>query len=322
MNIILGTAGALLVSIAALGAIAVLVYRETARLRAFDRRLDIARRNIVRAKLWSEQRERTSKTGDGNEAKGLALVRTLSIIAPVSAKDRAELTVNLRACGFGKRDALAVYLCIKTACAVAFGAATMFAATAIEGGGLILGFAIATIGFVGGGLAPDMALRQALRSRNRRMASAFPDALDLLVMALESGLTFERAMLIVSEEMQPIEGALSRELRMIEAELRLGGDRRTVLRSIQDRTTVRGLRDMATALLRAERYGTPLAQSMRNIAAGERVQRMATLETRAGRLPVLMTLPMMLLVVPGTLCLIAGPGFVSAIKSMGAAFGG
>ena len=150
------------------------------------------------------------------------------------------------------------------------------------------------------------------------MAGALPDALDLMVMCLESGLTFERGILTVAEELMPIERNLAGELRLMEAELRVGGDRRAVLQEFHRRTEVEGLRDLAMTLLQAERYGTPLTQSMRNIAANERTQRAARVEARAERLPVLMTLPMLLFVVPGTMCLVAGPAFLTAIEALGA----
>ena len=80
-----------------------------------------------------------------------------------------------------------------------------------------------------------------------------------------------------------------------------------VLQEIYRRTEIEGLRDLAMTLIQSERYGTPLTQSMKNIAANERTQRAARIEAQAERLPVLMTLPMLLFVVPGTMALVAGP---------------
>ena len=154
--------------------------------------------------------------------------------------------------------------------------------------------------------------------RAQRMGAALPDALDLTVMGLESGLTFERTLATVAGELEPIERNLAAEFRMMEAELRVGADRRAVLEGFRQRTDVEGLRDLAMTLMQSERYGTPLTQSMKNIAANERAQRAARIETAAQRLPVLMTLPMLFFVVPGTMCLVAGPAFLSAIQALGA----
>ena len=110
---------------------------------------------------------------------------------------------------------------------------------------------------------------------------------------------------------------LAREVALAEAELRLGADRKTVLNDLHIRTGVEGLRDLATVITQGERYGTPLAQSMRNIAHSERQQRAARIEAQVARLPVLMSMPMLLLVTPGTLLLVAGPAFVSTMEMLG-----
>ena len=75
---------------------------------------------------------------------------------------------------------------------------------------------------------------------------------------------------------------------------------------------------MAMTLIQSDRFGTPLTQAMKNIAASERVQRAAQVAARTERLPVLMTIPMLLFVVPGTLLLVAGPAFLTAIEAIGA----
>jgi tight adherence protein C len=172
-------------------------------------------------------------------------------------------------------------------------------------------------GFVIGGIVPEYGLRSLVNRRRRRMSAALPDALDLMTMCLESGLTFERALATVADELSPIEPDLAVEFRQIEAELRVGADRRSVLQAYHGRTEIEGLRDFAMSLIQGDRYGTPLAQSMKNIAAGERGQRAARIEAWAGRLPVLMSLPMLLLVIPGTLLLIAGPAFMVAMQALG-----
>ena len=139
----------------------------------------------------------------------------------------------------------------------------------------------------------------------------------MMVMCLEAGLTAERGMLTVAETLQPIDPGLAGEFRQIEVELRLGSDKRAVLTEYYRRTEIDGLRDFAMALIQGERYGTPLSQSMKSIAADQRLQKATRIQTQAERLPVLMTLPMLLLVVPGTMLLVAGPAVMSAMSSLG-----
>ena len=300
-----------------LAGLALAIYRETQRSLAFDQRLAIARRQASAAGLNPGPGKRHGGRR-GSRAFGVALVRAGSMLAPVGAAEREKLAGLLRQAGFGQREALSVFLSLKLAVALSCGIGVGFWANGLEVArqyGFVLALA-GLAGFVVGGVAPEYGLRAVAARRVRRMTAALPDALDLLVMCLESGLVFERAFATVADELMPIEPSLAEELRLMEAELRVGADRRVVLQEFRQRTEVEGLRDLAMTLIQAERFGTPLTQSMRNIAANERTQRAARIEAQAERLPVLMTLPMLLLVVPGTMALVAGPAFLTAISAL------
>ena len=312
----LGLAG-LIASTVMLAGLALLIYRETQRTLAFDRRISVPRRQALASGLWSERRERRGRSQD-SQALGLALMRALSMLAPVGAVEREKLTRMIRMAGFGQRDALSIFLSLKLVFALASGAGMAFWARGSEMAGehgFLVGLA-AVCGFVVGGIAPEYGLRALVTRRSRRMAAALPAALDLMVMCLESGLTFERTIVTVADELTLIEPNLAGEFRLMDAELRIGADRRAVLDEFHRRTEVGGLRDLAMSLIQGERYGTPLTQSMRNIAEYERTQRAARVEEQTERLPVLMTLPMILMVVPGTMALVAGPAFLTAMQAL------
>ena len=311
--------GGLIASTVLLAGLALIIFREAQRTLAFDRRLSTPRRQAIAFGLWSERRERRGGGGRSSRAFGLGLLKAASMLAPVGAAEREKLAQMIRLAGFGQRDALSIFLSLKLAfAAVSSAGAGVWAAGSeiVSQYGFLVALA-ALAGFVVGGIAPEYGLRALIARRSRRMAVALPDALDLMVMCLESGLTFERALATVAQELKPIEPSLAGELRLMEAELRLGSDRRTVLQEFHRRTEVDGLRDLAMTLIQSERYGTPLTQSMKNIAANERTQRAARIEAQAERLPVLMTLPMLLFVVPGTMALVAGPAFLTAINALG-----
>ena len=315
----------LLVAIAIGGAmfvtLAVLVLRGTPSTRALDRRLAALRRETDRG-LPSTAGAGVA-AGPSLRSLGLPLLRAGSILVPIGAREREKLTRTLQLAGFARQDALSLFLSCKLVCGLA--GAGLFALAAQGIGpvvamvpqGAVVAFAGAA-GLVVGGIVPEYAVRSRIGRRKRRMAAALPDALDLMVMCLESGLTFERALSTVADELTPIEPNLAGEFRLIDAELRLGSDRRSVLLAYHQRTDVEGLKDLAMTLIQGDRYGTPLTQSMKNIAEAERVQRRARIETWAARLPVLMTLPMLLLVVPGTMLLVAGPAVMTAIGALGA----
>ena len=298
------------------------VVRETRRTLAFDRRLAVPRARALASGRRTEERVRRG-AGSLREV-GLAILTTTSVLAPVGADERAKLARLLRAAGFEQRDALSHFLSIKLVAGVLTGSLLAYVAAASESLGqhaLFIAFA-AVVGLVVGGILPEYGLRSLAARRLRGMSTALPDALDLMVMCLESGLTFERALTTVGGELMAIEPSLAAEFRLVEAELRLGASRRSVLLEFHDRTHVEGLKNLAMTLLQSERYGTPLTQSMKNIAAAERDQRASRIAARTERLPVLMTLPMLILVVPGTMLLVAGPAFLTAIKALSNLGGG
>ena len=297
------------------------IFRETQRTRAFDRRLAVPRREAARTAAGSVVGA-PSATSLSLRSLGLPLLQAGSMLVPIGAREREKLSRTLRLAGFARQDALSFFLSCKLVCGLAgAGLGALFAQmigpiVTFVPHGFLVAFAGAA-GFVIGGILPEYAVRSLVARRKRRMAAALPDALDLMVMCLESGLTFERALTTVADELTPIEPNLAGEFRLIDAELRLGSDRRAVLQAYHQRTDVEGLRNLTMSLIQGDRYGTPLTQSMKNIAAAERVQRTARIAAWAARLPVLMTLPMLLMVMPGTMLLIAGPAFLTAMEAIG-----
>lgn len=249
------------------------------------------------------------------------VLRVAAMLVPVGAAERVKLGDLIRQAGFQHRDALAVFLSFKMLLTLAVGIAAGYAAAGLDLGEAISGHPV-VIGFAGlagavlGGLLPETVLRRLGARRRNKVSRALPDALDLMVLCVEAGYTFERALSMVSEELRPLAPELAGELGSVEAELRLGADRRAVLRDLQQRTAAEGLRDFAMTVLQGERYGTPMGESLKNIARNERLQRAARIEAQAGRLPVIMSLPMLLLVVPGILLLMGGPAFMMAIEAL------
>ena len=308
------------VSGAILMALTIFIFGETQRTRLLDRRLAVPRREVLRPVPGSASAS-TGTAGLSMRALGPLVLRAASMLVPIGAREREKLTRTLRQAGFGREDALSLFLSCKLVCGLAGAGLCALVGQSIGPvvtfvpHSVLVAFAGAA-GLVIGGIVPEYVVRSMVSRRRRRMAASLPDALDLIVMCLESGLTFERALSTVAHELAPIEPNLAGEFRLIDAELRLGSDRRAVLQAYHERSDVEGLRDFAMTLIQGERYGTPLTQSMRNIAAGERVQRAARITAWSAKLPVLMTLPMLLLVVPGTMLLIAGPAFLTAMDAL------
>lgn len=319
---VLAVAGAL-----GLGLVAGIIrflFRESRRMLALDRRLKATRAVAVAVfDEWEEEVEEKAPTSSLSALSVLSVVgsgvlRFASVLVPLGADERAKLAELLDRAGFRHRDALAVFLSLKLVLMLASGviAGIVTSWTDTLGAHAALVGIAGLVGAVLGGLLPEAVLRRLVVRRRFRFARTLPDALDLMVLCVEAGHTFERALYMVSQELRSIAPDLAGELAAAEVELRVGAERRRVLQDLYERTGVEGLRDFAMTVTQAERYGTPIGQSIQNIAEGERKQRAARIEAAAGRLPVLMSLPMLVFVVPGILLLIGGPAFMLALEAL------
>ncbi len=307
-----------LAALLTLAAAFLFLFRESRRALALDRRLQAVRAQAVSAYGESGKRQEDASGASYLSAAVVATLRVAAILVPVGGAERAKIGALLAQAGFLQRDALAIFLSLKMILMLAAGvAAGMLASEAdlLGGSRIVIGFA-GLAGAVAGGLLPEAALRRLGARRHRKLTRALPDALDLMVLCVEAGYTFERALSMVSQELRPLAPELAAELGSVEAQLRLGADRRSVLQDLCDRAGAEGLQDFAMTVIQGERYGTPMGQSIQNIARNERLQRAARIEAAAGRLPVIMSLPMLLLVIPGIILLMAGPAFLVAMQAM------
>ena len=302
------------------------VFYESRRLQVLDRRLTRVRARTVAA--WDEPEQRQKKDAPGRLlgslwAGGLPLfwtnvLKLAAVLVPVGAEERTKLRRFITWAGFLHSDALSIFMAIKLIMTVAFGVlAGLWAAQGEWLGDYTALIVLAGLaGGVIGGIVPEMGLRALVTRRHNRISAALPDALDLMTLCLESGLTFERSLARVIQELSPLAPDIAQEMVVLEAELRLGADRKSALGDFYTRTRVESLRDLITTIIQGERYGTPLVQSMKTIARSERIQRAARIAAQIERLPVLMSLPMLLLVTPGTVMLVAGPAFLLAMDAL------
>jgi tight adherence protein C len=160
---------------------------------------------------------------------------------------------------------------------------------------------------------PWLILKSRIQKRQLSIKRAFPDALDLLLICVESGMSIEAAFKRVSEEIGSQSIALAEEFTLTTAELSYLQDRRQAYDNLARRTDLEGVRSVCVALQQAERYGTPLAQTLRVLAQENRDMRMAEAEKKAAALPPKLTVPMILFFLPVLFVVILGP---AAIKVM------
>jgi tight adherence protein C len=158
--------------------------------------------------------------------------------------------------------------------------------------------------------APMLFLKNAISKRQLSIKRAFPDALDLLLICIESGMSIETAFRRVSLEIATQSVALSEEFTLTTAELSYLQDRKVAYENLGKRTGLEGVKSVCLALQQAERYGTPLGQSLRVMAQENRDMRMNEAEKKAAALPPKLTVPMILFFLPVLFVVILGPTFI------------
>ena len=162
--------------------------------------------------------------------------------------------------------------------------------------------------------APEVFLSNQIGKRQASMKTAFPDALDLLLICVESGMSIEHAFRKVSTEIGGQSVPLAEEFALCTAELSYLSERRQAYENLTARTGLEGVKSVSTALIQAERYGTPLGTALRTLAQESRDQRMMAAEKKAASLPPKLTVPMILFFLPVLFVIIMMPAAIQTMK--------
>jgi len=162
------------------------------------------------------------------------------------------------------------------------------------------------IGYLGF-YAPNIFVSNQMTKRQKSIKRAWPDALDLMLICVESGVSIESAIKRVAEEMAENSPELAEEMVLTNAELSFLQERRAAYENLAKRTQLDQVQAVTQALIQAERYGTPVAQALRVLAQESRDQRMNEAEKKAAALPPKLTVPMILFFLPVLIAVILGP---------------
>jgi tight adherence protein C len=173
-------------------------------------------------------------------------------------------------------------------------------------GGLLVGY-----------YGPNVYISNRASKRRESVMQAFPDALDLLLICVESGMSIEAAMQKVSQEIGGSSIELAEELTLLVAELSYLPERRMAYDGLARRTNHPGIRSVTTAMIQAERYGTALGTALRTMAKENRELRLAAAEKKAASLPAKLTVPMILFFLPVLFIVVLGPAVMSIQDTMG-----
>jgi tight adherence protein C len=164
---------------------------------------------------------------------------------------------------------------------------------------------------------PALILRRLVKRRAKAAADGLPDALELLVVCVEAGLSLEDGIDRIIGELRRSQPAIAAELALTSADLKILPSRDQALANLAERVDVPSVRSVVSTLSQTLRYGTPLAQAMRVVAAQMRTEALINLEERANRLPAIMTVPMMLFIMPVIFLIVGGPAVLRLIDMLG-----
>jgi tight adherence protein C len=169
---------------------------------------------------------------------------------------------------------------------------------------------------------PDFLLKRLAAQRRLRLEQGIPDALDLLVICAEAGLSLDHAVEQVSQDLRASNRAVADEFATTAAEMRVLSNRAEALENLVERTGLAMLRSITATLTQAIRFGTPLAESMRILANEMRNTRLLRIEERAARLPVLLSIPLALFILPCLMIVIGTPVALRVMDALKNTFGG
>lgn len=237
----------------------------------------------------------------------------------VGAAERRRLADKLSGAGISGPGRLATFLAIRFFLALAGGLLLWLASGELDLQGDLarMRYVALALGLGLGWRIPDIIVSRLAARRRLRFEIGFPDALDLLIICAEAGLGLEQAVGQVARDMRLAIPEVAAEFAITEAEMHVMTDRHVALENLAARTGLETLRGMVAVLNQSMRFGTPLSDALRQLAAEARTVRLARLEERAARLSVTLLLPVMGFILPSLFLVVGGPIVLRAIDILG-----
>ncbi|MBO6521978.1 MAG: type II secretion system F family protein [Rhodospirillales bacterium] len=234
------------------------------------------------------------------------------------SKHADKVQLSLARAGWRTRDNVVLYLFAKTVLPFVFGgfgAFFLFVVPMVD-----LEFEVRALLALGitvfGAYLPEILIKNAQTKRKQALIKGLPDALDLLVICAEAGLSLDAALKRVSEEMGRATPEIADEFQLTAIELSYLPDRAQALNNLNKRTDIAPIRGVVNTLTQTEKYGTPLAQSLRVLAAEFRGERMMKAEEKAAKLPATLTVPLIIFILPSLFVVLLGPAVLSTIDNL------
>ncbi|MEW6342817.1 MAG: type II secretion system F family protein [Paraburkholderia sp.] len=230
---------------------------------------------------------------------------------PKEGWERSSLRVRLMNAGWRSPNAAPVYFAAKTALAVVMPLSAML--WLLHGSAEQDTYELSLILFTLGGIGyylPNLVLGRRVAWRKRKLFEDFPDALDLLTVCVEAGLSLDAALLKVSGEIRISSAVVASELDLMLLEMRSGFTKEKALRNFSLRTGVDDIDSFSTLLIQAERFGTSIGASLRVLSDTLRTRRRMRAEEQAAKIGLKLLFPLMFCIFPALLVVLLGPAFI------------
>lgn len=241
----------------------------------------------------------------------LSLLRALGVQTEAASR---KLEERLAQAGISAADAPAYYLLFERIISVVLCSLMLLLVLASSAENAWLNYLLAAIVVGAAIFGPSLYLKNKADNRRLVLLRAFPDTLDLMLICVEAGLALDAALNRICGELGRAHPEMAGELNRTRLELSLLNDRVRALSNLAERTNMPAFRSLVSSLIQSERFGTSLTDTLRVLADDFRLQRMTDAEARAARIPVLMTIPLVLLLMPAFIIIILGPAIVNSIR--------
>ena len=238
-----------------------------------------------------------------------------SSMQPQSDLEKNSLRVKLANAGFRSESAPTVYLGLRVVCLAAMLVPAVVACLAVYGFTLSALWKIGLAGCAGFYL-PQIALWMLISDRKQQIFMTLPDALDLLVVCVESGLGLDAAMRKVTDEMKGHAKVMCEELALANLQLQMGRPRREVLHDLGVRTGVDDVKSLAAILIQADRFGASIAQALRVQSDSMRTRRRQLAEEKAAKTAVKLIFPLVMFIFPAIFVVLVGPAAIQIQKNL------
>ncbi|MCB9744414.1 MAG: type II secretion system F family protein [Alphaproteobacteria bacterium] len=254
------------------------------------------------------------QTTNNNSAQVDAISRALSKVAAPTDEDEANaLKRRLIQAGYRGRNNVEMFSTVRFTLAVMIPTAyALLPSQSSTFTSVAIALVLASFGYY----IPALLVTNTLQKRQDELLRTFPDALDMLTASVEAGLGLDAAFRRVAEEMDDAAPILSTEIRLVNSEIAAGVPRTTALQHLADRTGLDELKSLVNVLVQAERFGTPVARSLRIHSTLTRTKRMQQAEENAAKISPKLTVAMIFFMLPCLILILLGPAIVRVIRQL------